>query len=161
MRPATPTAQRPCPSFQQTTDSLPVSADPESIKPPNGGPLFAVLGAGSWGTALSMQLVRSGTRAALWDWDREHIEAIGRDRSNTRFLPGHGLPEGLLVEPDLETVVRMADEILIVVPSHAFVGILGQKRRKQQRNPRLKKLPLKTTSCTENMALASIQENTS
>jgi glycerol-3-phosphate dehydrogenase (NAD(P)+) len=103
-----------------------MSAGPDSVKPQNGDHLFAVLGAGSWGTALSMQLVRSGTRAVIWDWDRKHIEAIGRDRCNERFLPGHPLPDGLVVEPDLETAVRMADEILIVVPSHAFVGILGQ-----------------------------------
>ena len=85
-----------------------------------------MLGAGSWGTALSMQLIRSGCRAVLWDWDRAHIEAIGRDRCNRRFLPDHPLPGSLLVEPDLETAVRMADELLIVVPSHAFVDVLGQ-----------------------------------
>jgi glycerol-3-phosphate dehydrogenase (NAD(P)+) len=103
-----------------------MTAEPGSAKPQNGNSMFAVLGAGSWGTALSMQLMRSGTRAVLWDWDREHIEAIGRSRSNERFLPGHRLPDGLVVEPDLERAVSMADEVLIVVPSHAFVGILGQ-----------------------------------
>ena len=89
-------------------------------------PIFAVLGAGSWGTALSMQLLRSGSRAVLWDWNREHIEAIGKARCNKQFLPDFPLPDGLLVEPELESAVRMAAEILIVVPSHAFVGILEQ-----------------------------------
>ncbi len=103
-----------------------MTADPGLVKPQNGTSVFAVLGAGSWGTALSMQLIRSGTGAVLWDWDREHIEAIGRNRSNERFLPGHRLPESLVVEPDLERAVGMADEVLIVVPSHAFVGMLGQ-----------------------------------
>ncbi len=88
--------------------------------------MFAVLGAGSWGTALAMQLMRSGSGVILWDWDREHIEAIGAARCNERFLPDHPLPEGMLVEPDLETAVRAADEILIVVPSHAFAGVLQQ-----------------------------------
>jgi len=97
------------------------------LSPPRGGDrLFAVLGAGSWGTALSMQLIRSGTRAVLWDWDRQHIEDIGRNRCNQRFLPDYPLPDGLVIEPNLETSVRMADEILIVVPSHAFVGLLKQ-----------------------------------
>jgi len=73
-----------------------------------------------------MQLLRSGSRAVLWDWNREHIEAVGKARCNERFLPDYPLPDGLVVEPDLERAVRMADEILIVVPSHAFVGILGQ-----------------------------------
>ena len=88
--------------------------------------MFAVLGAGSWGTALSMQLLRSGSRAVLWDWNRDHIEAIGRARCNQQFLPDYPLPEGLLIEVDLKTAVEMADEILIVVPSHAFAGILEQ-----------------------------------
>ena len=102
-----------------------MNADPR--KPgQNHNPMFAVLGAGSWGTALSMQLIRSGSRAVLWDWNREHIEAIAKARCNEHFLPDYPLPEGLLIEPDLQTAVEMADEILIVVPSHAFVGILKQ-----------------------------------
>jgi len=103
-----------------------MSADPFQAAQDSDGPMFAVLGAGSWGTALSMQLLRSGSRAVLWDWNREHIEAVGKARCNERFLPDYPLPDGLVVEPDLERAVRMADEILIVVPSHAFVGILGQ-----------------------------------
>jgi glycerol-3-phosphate dehydrogenase (NAD(P)+) len=113
-------------SLKPTIDHPLMSADPRKESPSNGDPLFAVLGAGSWGTALSMQLIRSGTRAVLWDWDRAHIEAIGAERCNRKFLPDYPLPDKLLVEPDLETAVRMADELLIVVPSHAFVGLLGQ-----------------------------------
>jgi glycerol-3-phosphate dehydrogenase (NAD(P)+) len=94
----------------------------------DGGPLFAVLGAGSWGTALAMQLVRAGSRVALWDWDRAHIEAIAGARCNKRFLPDYPLPESMLIEPDLETAVCQADEILIVVPSHAFAGLIKQIR---------------------------------
>jgi glycerol-3-phosphate dehydrogenase (NAD(P)+) len=94
---------------------------------PAGHPLrFAVLGAGSWGTALAMQLLRVGSRVVLWDWDRDHIESIGRARRNEKFLPDHPLPEELEVEPDLESAVRRADELLIVVPSHAFAGLLRQ-----------------------------------
>ncbi|MEE4217249.1 MAG: NAD(P)H-dependent glycerol-3-phosphate dehydrogenase [Xanthomonadales bacterium] len=94
----------------------------------NGGPMFAVLGAGSWGTALAMQLMRSGSRVVLWDWDRAHIEAIGSARCNRRFLPDYPLPAGMVIEPELETAVRMADEVLIVVPSHAFAGLIQQIR---------------------------------
>jgi glycerol-3-phosphate dehydrogenase (NAD(P)+) len=89
-------------------------------------PLFAVLGAGSWGTALAMQLLRSGSRAVLWDWDREHIESIARVRCNEQFLPDHPLPDELLIQAELKEAVRMADEILVVVPSHAFASVLRQ-----------------------------------
>lgn len=92
----------------------------------DGKPLFAVLGAGSWGTALSMQLIRSGCGVVLWDWDRKHINALARARCNEKFLPDFPLPDGLRIEPELEAAVCQADEILIVVPSHAFVGILEQ-----------------------------------
>jgi glycerol-3-phosphate dehydrogenase (NAD(P)+) len=94
----------------------------------DGGCLFAVLGAGSWGTALAMQLMRAGSRVVLWDWDRPHIDAIARAHCNEKHLPDYPLPAGMLIEPVLETAVRMADEILIVVPSHAFAGLIRQIR---------------------------------
>jgi len=75
-----------------------------------------------------MQLLRSGSGAVLWDWDSRHIEAIGNARRNEQFLPDHPLPDSLAIQPDLESAVRAADEILIVVPSHAFTGILEQIR---------------------------------
>jgi preprotein translocase subunit SecB len=85
--------------------------------------VVAVLGAGSWGTALAMQLARAGSKPVLWDWDSAHMEAMRLAGRNEKFMPGHPLPERLVLEPDLETAVRAADEILIVVPSHAFVGV--------------------------------------
>ncbi|MBT8039972.1 MAG: NAD(P)-dependent glycerol-3-phosphate dehydrogenase [Xanthomonadales bacterium] len=96
--------------------------------PRKKGLFFAVLGAGSWGTALAMQLVRTGCGVVLWDWDEEHITGIGEARCNERHLPAYPLPDDMLIEPDLERAVRAADEILIVVPSHAFAGLLAQIR---------------------------------
>jgi glycerol-3-phosphate dehydrogenase (NAD(P)+) len=88
--------------------------------------VIAVLGAGSWGTALAMQLARAGSNPVLWDWDAAHMEAMRLTGRNDKFLPGHPLPQSLVLEPDLERAVRAADEILIVVPSHAFVSVIGQ-----------------------------------
>jgi glycerol-3-phosphate dehydrogenase (NAD(P)+) len=82
-----------------------------------GKSLFAVLGAGSWGTALSMQLIRSGARALLWDWDTRHLEAIRSAGRNEQFMPEFPLPDGLQYESDLRAAVRRADEVLVVVPS--------------------------------------------
>jgi glycerol-3-phosphate dehydrogenase (NAD(P)+) len=84
----------------------------------------AVLGAGSWGTALAMQLARAGSVPVLWDWDAVHMEAMRLAGRNEKFLPGHPLPDSLVLQPDLESAVRAADEILIVVPSHAFVSVI-------------------------------------
>jgi glycerol-3-phosphate dehydrogenase (NAD(P)+) len=92
----------------------------------SGATRVAVLGAGSWGTALAMQLVRAGSRPILWDWDAQHMEAMRLAGRNEQFIPDHPLPDGLVLEPDLEVAVRGASEILIVVPSHAFVGLIRQ-----------------------------------
>ena len=105
-----------------------MTGDRRNPTAPGDEPLFAVLGAGSWGTALAMQLVRAGSRVVLWDWDREHIEAIAEARCNTRHLPEYPLPDEMLIEPELEKAVRLANEILIVVPSHAFAGLIAQIR---------------------------------
>jgi glycerol-3-phosphate dehydrogenase (NAD(P)+) len=86
----------------------------------------AVLGAGSWGTALSMQLVRAGALPVLWDWDARHMEAMRVAGRNEQFMPNHPLPPELELEPDLETAVCSADEIIVVVPSHAFVGVIRE-----------------------------------
>lgn len=90
------------------------------------GTRVAVLGAGSWGTALAMQLVRAGTVPLLWDWDARHLEAMRVARRNEQFLPDYPLPQSLILEPDLERAVRAAEEVIVVVPSHAFVGVIRQ-----------------------------------
>src|SRR5690606_34004696 len=81
---------------------------------------IAVLGAGSWGTALAVQLSRAGHPVLLWGRDPEHLATIARERCNTRYLPGVELPAPVHVQPDLEAAVRRADDVLIAVPSHAF-----------------------------------------
>ena len=84
-----------------------MTGDRRNPEASRGESLFAVLGAGSWGTALAMQLMRAGAGVVLWDWDRAHIEAIAEARCNTRHLPDYPLPDGMLIEPDLEAAVRM------------------------------------------------------
>ncbi len=83
-------------------------------------PVIAVLGAGSWGTALSVLLARNGAQVRLWGHDPAQIEAIRAAGENRVFLPGHRLPEGLLPTADIEAALHGVDEVLLVVPSHAF-----------------------------------------
>lgn len=85
---------------------------------------FAVLGAGSWGTALALLLCRNGHRVRLWDHWPEHVEDLINDRDNRRYLPGHPLPPTLQPMTDLVAAVEGVSELLIVVPSHAFAGVL-------------------------------------
>lgn len=87
---------------------------------------IAVLGAGSWGTALAMQLLRSDTAAVLWGRNPKHINAMQKAGCNQRFLPDVRFPSGLLLEPSLQSAVQSADEVMLAVPSHAFTGIVQQ-----------------------------------
>ena len=54
---------------------------------------IAVVGAGSWGTALSVHLARSATRVRLWASEPEIVAQMRRERVNGVFLPGVPLPE--------------------------------------------------------------------
>jgi len=86
---------------------------------------IAVLGAGSWGTALAIQLMRHGGSVTLWGHEPDHMAEIVSQKSNVRYLPGIELPEALTIESDLETAVMGVQDILVVVPSHAFRSVLG------------------------------------
>lgn len=80
----------------------------------------AVLGAGSWGTALASLLARNGHDTVIWGRNAGQIRSINSDHENARYLPGISLPESLKASADLAETVRDADFILVVTPSHAF-----------------------------------------
>ncbi|HEX7992180.1 MAG TPA: NAD(P)H-dependent glycerol-3-phosphate dehydrogenase [Stenotrophomonas sp.] len=86
----------------------------------NDAEKIAVLGAGSWGTALATLLARHGHTTVLWGRDAAVVEAIDQRHENPRYLPGIPLPESLRASTDLAATVAGADWILVVVPSHAF-----------------------------------------
>ena len=81
---------------------------------------IAVLGAGSWGTALAMLLGENKHQVNLWSHNAEHAALMQKDRENNRYLAGLIFPEELTVSADLETTLKDVTDILIVVPSHAF-----------------------------------------
>jgi glycerol-3-phosphate dehydrogenase (NAD(P)+) len=87
-----------------------------------------VLGSGSWGTALAVHLARMGHRAILWGIETEELEAMARERVNRRYLPDVSLPDGLEIEHDFGRAVAQADQLLVVVPSHAFREVLERAR---------------------------------
>lgn len=86
----------------------------------------AVLGAGSWGTALAALLARNGHQTLLWGRNAEQVRTINENHENTRYLPGIALPETLVASTDLPATVRDADLILVVTPSHAFHETVNQ-----------------------------------
>lgn len=89
---------------------------------------IAVLGSGSWGTALAIQFARNGHPTLLWGRDPAQLAEFARERRNTRYLPDAPFPEGLDVEPDFARAVASARDVLVAVPSHAFRETLEQLR---------------------------------
>lgn len=86
---------------------------------------IGVLGAGSWGTALAIQLARNGHRTFLWGHRCELIDKLKRDGRNERYLPGVSLPDALIPESDLGAVAASCRDLVIVVPSEAFAETLN------------------------------------
>jgi glycerol-3-phosphate dehydrogenase (NAD(P)+) len=84
----------------------------------------AVLGAGSWGTALAALLCGNGAEARLWGRDAGMLAEIAATRRNARYLPDKELPASLVCEPDLRRALAGTDLALVVVPSHAFHDVL-------------------------------------
>ncbi len=79
-----------------------------------------MFGAGSWGAALAILLSRNGAPVMLWGRDAKHITALAADRCNNRFLPGIVFPPSLKVTAEVSVAVQDCDDLLVVVPSHAF-----------------------------------------
>lgn len=87
---------------------------------------IAVLGAGSWGTALSMQLARNGHTVRLWGHEPEHVERLRAQRENVEFLPGFRLDDGIEPVADLAQTVAGIPQMLIAIPSKGFRALLTQ-----------------------------------
>ena len=79
---------------------------------------IAVVGAGSWGTALALHLARRGDAVRLWFHDGRREARVSRTRVNTTYLPGHRLPARIRTTARLEAAVAGASMVLLVVPSH-------------------------------------------
>ncbi len=81
---------------------------------------IAVLGAGSWGTALALVLARNGHNVHLWGHHSKHVEQMAQQRCNQRYLPGVLFPDTLQLNHSISQILAITSRILIAVPSHAF-----------------------------------------
>ena len=88
--------------------------------------IVAVLGAGSWGTALAIQLARNDLQVRLWGHHPEHIERLRALRENTDYLPGYSLADNIEPQASLPAAVEDAGYLLIAIPSKGFRDLLAQ-----------------------------------
>ncbi len=84
---------------------------------------IAVIGAGSWGTAIAMTLSRKGLRTVLWGHNESHIQTLQKDRENKKYLNGFPFPDSLKLEVDLKEAATGADVVCMVIPSHVYRSI--------------------------------------
>ena len=85
---------------------------------------IAVLGAGSYGTALAIQLARLGNDTRLWGRNAEQMRQLAAERVNAEYLPGCKFPPALKPTSDLKAALAGAEDVLIAVPSHALHAVL-------------------------------------
>ena len=84
----------------------------------------AVLGAGSWGTALSLLLAKNGYAVRLWDRSPEQVNAINEGYENRRYLPGIALPPTISPTSNLARAVQGVSIVVVAVPSTAIRAVL-------------------------------------
>ena len=90
---------------------------------------IAVLGGGSWGTALATQVARAKHDVVLWDINPQHIRIMQQTHFNQQYLPDIPLPETLKFSDQLEQTICQANTLLIAIPSHAVRGFLRNAKQ--------------------------------
>lgn len=88
--------------------------------------VVAVLGGGSFGTAVANIAANNGLQVSLWMRSEKQAEDIRLNRENSRYLPGYALHERLHPELDLAKAVQQADVVFVAVPSKAFRSVVEQ-----------------------------------
>ena len=89
---------------------------------------IAVLGAGSWGTALAKHLADVGHDVRLWSRREDHAVAINKERQNSRYLPGFALPANLTATSDYGEALTDVTLVLSVVPSQVTRAVWTDAR---------------------------------
>lgn len=95
---------------------------------------IAVLGAGSWGTTLSLLLLYNSHDVVLWSYREDYARTMIQKRENATFLPGISLPANLRITSNLEQAVRGAAMIVAAVPSQHLRSVLDKLRSHDFRN---------------------------
>jgi glycerol-3-phosphate dehydrogenase (NAD(P)+) len=87
---------------------------------------LAVVGAGSWGTAIAKVLSGAGHDVRLWAYESEVVADIEEYRVNRTYLPDVPLPEGLQPTNDLPDAVKGAEAVVSVMPSQHVARVMSQ-----------------------------------
>src|ERR1700676_3346310 len=89
---------------------------------------LAIIGAGSWGTALAIVLAPKFERVRLWVYEKDLAERMNATRENDVFLPGFSLPQNVEILTDLEGSVHRASVVMSAMPTHHARGLYTRMR---------------------------------
>jgi glycerol-3-phosphate dehydrogenase (NAD(P)+) len=87
---------------------------------------IAIVGAGSWGTALAVLAARAGHEVVLWSRDEEVVKSINQDRINSRYLTAIAIPDRVSATDRLDEALDNAALVLLAAPSHAARQLLTE-----------------------------------
>lgn len=114
----------------------------------------AVLGAGSWGTALAKVLADRGHAVTLWGRSPDHMAAIQAEHVNKRYLPNAALPANLSATSDLAATIEGKPYVLTVVPSHTMREVMSRAAKSMAPGVTV----ISASKGIENESLASMDE---
>jgi glycerol-3-phosphate dehydrogenase (NAD(P)+) len=87
---------------------------------------IGVIGAGSWGSAISLVLANKGYDITIWDRDKEILNGIKESRENKKYLSGISIPHNVVVTYTLEECIKFKDILVMAVPSQAVRSVCKQ-----------------------------------
>lgn len=87
---------------------------------------IAVVGAGSWGTALAILLADNGYQVSLWGHRRDEVDRLCLERENSRYLANIPFPEKLSPQKELHICLQDAAMVVMAVPSHGFRDVFNE-----------------------------------
>jgi len=86
------------------------------------------MGAGGWGTALSIVAARAGREVRLWSRNTKVVDEINREHVNSAYLAPHEIPSSVQASADVDEVVSGAEIVILAAPSHATRELLARLR---------------------------------
>ncbi|MGN7661383.1 MAG: NAD(P)H-dependent glycerol-3-phosphate dehydrogenase [Anaplasma sp.] len=89
---------------------------------------FTILGAGAFGTAMSVTLCKAGKEVRLWGRNEHVIEALRTLRENALYLPGFRVPDGVLVYSDMNAALASSEAVLFCVPAQGLRSLCDTVR---------------------------------
>jgi glycerol-3-phosphate dehydrogenase (NAD(P)+) len=87
---------------------------------------FLVIGAGAWGTALSIRLAKNGLEVSLTSRDKENLSEIRKTKQNKKYLPGINIPESINIKDEILPCLANSSSVLLCVKSTGFKKIAAE-----------------------------------